>query len=96
MIQSYHGCMQVSDDQNTFKVINADAFGYLYGPGGRKFMLSGDTEFYSQQKKMMMQSLYQDEWHQQVKDFYEHITLDLLKRHSVKIAGRTQIDITRE
>jgi len=40
--------------------------------------------------------LYRDKWHQQIKDFYEYITLKLLTEKSCKIAGINQVDITRE
>ena len=41
-------------------------------------------------------ALYKDQWHQHIKDFYEHITLKLLTEKSCKIAGINQVDITRE
>ena len=44
----------------------------------------------------MAASLYRDKWHEQIKDFYEHITLKLLTEKSCKIAGTNQVDITRE
>ena len=40
--------------------------------------------------------LYRDKWQQQIKDFYEYITLRLLREKSCKIAGINQVDITRE
>ena len=41
-------------------------------------------------------SLYKDKWQQQIKDFYEDITLKLLQEKSCKIAGINQVDIIRE
>lgn len=73
-----------------------DGFEWLIGKGGLDFMLSGDTPFHTEQRKLMGASLYRDNWHQQIKEFYEHITLKLLTGKSCKIAGINQVDITRE
>lgn len=73
-----------------------DGFEWLMGKGGLDFMLSGDTPFHNKQRKLMGVSLYRDKWHQQIKEFYEYITLKLLMEKSCKIAGINQVDITRE
>lgn len=39
---------------------------------------------------------FRDKWQQQIKEFYEYITLKLLKEKSCKLAGINQVDITRE
>lgn len=57
---------------------------------------SGDTNFHSKQRQLMGKALYSENWHQEIKDFYEHITLQLLHENSCKIAGINQVDITRE
>lgn len=44
----------------------------------------------------MAKALYHDNWHQQIKDFYENITLRLLHENSYKLAGTNQVDITRD
>jgi len=46
---------------------------------------SGDTK-----------ALYRDNWHKEIKEFYEYITLRLLHEKSCKIAGINQVDVTRE
>lgn len=66
------------------------------GKGGLDFMLGGDTSFHTKQRELMGASLYRDKWHQQIKEFYEYITLKLLMEKSCKIAGINQVDITRE
>lgn len=66
------------------------------GKQGLDFMLAGDTSLHADQRKLMGACLYRDQWQQQIKDFYEHITLKLLKEKSCKIAGMNQVDITRE
>jgi len=57
---------------------------------------SGDTKFHSNQRQLMHKALYRDNWHKEVKEFYEYITLRLLHEKSCKIAGINQVDITRE
>lgn len=73
-----------------------EATAHIMGQGGWDFMLSGDSPFHAKQKKLMGEALYKDGWHQQIKDFYEYITLRLLHEKSCKIAGVNQVDITRE
>ena len=57
---------------------------------------SGDTNFHAKQRQLMSKALYRENWHQEIKDFYEHITLKLLHENACKIAGTNQVDITRE
>ncbi len=66
------------------------------GKQGLNFMLAGDTSFHAKQRNLMGACLYRDQWHKQVKEFYEYITLKLLTEKSCKIAGINQVDITRE
>lgn len=96
LVQSYAGVKQVLEDATTFKVITLEPFKHLYGDRASRFMLCGDGEFFTSQKKVMANALYHDKWHVQVREFYEDITLKLLRQHSKKIAGVNQVDITRE
>lgn len=96
MIQNYHGVRQVLENPGSFKSIWGDACAYVMAPYGDKFMLCGDTVFYSKQRETMSKALYKDQWHQHIKEFYEYISLDLLHRHTKKLAGINQIDITRD
>lgn len=73
-----------------------DGLQWLMGKGGLDSMLGGDTTFHTKQRKLMSASLYRDNWHQQIKEFYEYITVKLLTENSCKIAGTNQVDITRE
>ena len=57
---------------------------------------SGDTSFHTNQRQIMGNALYRDNWHKEVKAFYEQTTLRLLHEKSCKIAGTYQVDITRE
>lgn len=93
---SYPNVKLVLEQQKDFRVVWGDATAFVFGKGGYDFMLSGDTERHSKQRETMSKALYQDKWHQAVKDFYEDITLRLLQEKSCKIAGINQVDITRE
>lgn len=73
-----------------------DGLKWFMGNGDLKSTLGGGTTFHTKQKELMSASLSGDKWHQQIKEFYEHITLKLLTENSCKIAGIHQVDVTRE
>ena len=93
---SYKGAKYIMEHAQEFNVTWNDGLEWLMGKGGLDFMLAGDTSFHTKQKKLMDASLYRDKWQQQIKEFYEYITLKLLTEKSGKIAGINQVDITRE
>ena len=93
---SYKAAKFILENAQQFNVVWTEPFIWLMGKQGGDFMLSGDTLFHANQRKLMGESLYRDQWHQHVKDFYEHITLKLLTENSCKIAGMNQVDITRD
>ena len=93
---SYKAAKYILEAQKVFNVNWQEPLIYLMGKAGGDFMLSGDTPLHAKQRKLMGEALYRDGWHQQVKDFYEYITLKLLHEKSCKIAGRNMVDITRE
>jgi len=95
-LTSYIGGKYILERPKNFKVVWGEATGFLMGKGGWDFMLSGDSPIHAKQKQLMGTSLYRDQWHQQIKDFYEYITLRLLHEKSCRIAGLNQVDITRE
>lgn len=95
-LSSYIGAKAILENSKDFRVTWGEATGFLFGKEGLNFMLSGDTPCHGKQRQVMGKALYHDEWKQQVKDFYEDITLRLLNQKSVKIAGINQVDITRE
>ncbi|KAL6715679.1 hypothetical protein ACLMJK_006640 [Lecanora helva] len=93
---SYVGAKRVLEHAQEFNVMWDDGLEWLMGKGGLDFMLAGDTGFHTQQRKLMGSCLYKDQWQLQIKQFYEYITLKLLKEKSYKIAGINQVDITRD
>ncbi|KAE8340946.1 hypothetical protein BDV24DRAFT_151607 [Aspergillus arachidicola] len=99
-INSHSACMSILSDQETFKVTWGSKIEFLMHRGkqpfGRDFMLSGDRPPNSASRKMMGAALYRKRWENEVKSFYEDITLKLLHRNSYKIAGINQVDIVRD
>ncbi|KAG8526808.1 uncharacterized protein KY384_008237 [Bacidia gigantensis] len=93
---SYKAAKHILEHAQQFNVVWTEPFIFLMGKQGGDFMLSGDTAFHAKQRKLMGECLYRDQWQQQIKDFYEYITLKLLKEKSCKIAGINQVDITRD
>lgn len=93
---SYAGAKYILEHQKEFNVMWQEPLIWLMGKGGGDFMLSGDSVFHAQQRKLMGQCLYRENWHQQIKDFYEYITLKLLHDKSCKLAGINQVDLTRD
>jgi linoleate 10R-lipoxygenase len=95
-LTSYEAAKRILEDPRNFRVTWGEATGYVFGKGGFDFMLSGDTPFHGQQREIMGKALYKENWHKQVKEFYEQMTLQLLHDKSCQIAGINQVDITRE
>ncbi len=93
---SYPAAKFVLEHPKEFVVTWHEGLGFLMGKGGLDFMLAGDTSFHAQQRQLMHKALYKDKWHQQIKEFYEDVTVRLLKQKSCKIAGTQQVDLTRE
>lgn len=93
---SYKAAKYVLENQGLFHVTWGDGFEWIWGQGGRNFMLSGDTAFYAKQREIMAKAIYRDKWHAEVKAFYEYITLRLLHEKSYKLAGVNEVDVTRE
>lgn len=100
LINSHAANKAILADQEAFKVTWGKKIEFLVQrdghPYGRDFMLSGDLPANAASRKMMGKALYQDKWREEVRAFYEDITLQLLKTKSYKIAGVNQIDIARD
>ncbi|EFE44257.1 hypothetical protein TRV_00943 [Trichophyton verrucosum HKI 0517] len=95
-ITSYMGAKTILENSKDFRVTWGEATGFLFGKGGLDFMLSGDSTFHGQQRKTMGKALYHSEWKKDIKEFYEDITIRLLREKTCKIAGINQVDITRD
>ena len=100
LINSHSACKTILDDQDAYKVRWGKTLEFLLQhdghPFGRDFMLAGDRPPNAQSRKIVGAALYRDKWESEVKNFYEEITLQLLKQHSYKVAGVNQVDICRD
>lgn len=82
----------VASEQVVFRTLQYYNFAVLRTDAYR----SGDGPLFAKQRQTMAKSLYLDNWHEKIRVFYEHITLELLHEKSYKIAGINHVDITRE
>lgn len=95
-LTSYIGAKYIMERPQEFNVAWGEGNGHIVGKGGLDFILGRESPSHAKQEQLTAKPLPQDQWHQQIKDFYEHITLKLLHQHSCKLAGLNQVDITRE
>ncbi|KAH7119549.1 heme peroxidase [Dendryphion nanum] len=96
MIISYAAVEKVLKDKATFRVNWGREMEFLMGEPAKKFMLAGDGPDNEQSRKMMREALFIPQWEEEVKRFYEKITLELLKEKSYKLAGANEVDIIRD
>ncbi|MCJ1472027.1 hypothetical protein MMC13_000672 [Lambiella insularis] len=100
LITSYNTAKLILDNKVDYKVTWGEAITFLMKNSGKlygyDFMLSGDGPANAHSRELMGRALYKDGWHQEVKAFYEKITLELLQAHSYKLAGINQVDIVRD
>lgn len=99
-ITSYDACAAILNNKNDFKVTWGHAIKFLMGNDGKEygadFMLSGDLKVNERSRNIMTKALYVNDWDQEVRSFYENITLRLLHEKSYKIAGVNQVDVVRD
>ena len=100
LITSYAGCKSILENQKVFKVTWGKAIEFLMHNSGKEygtdFMLSGDSQENKNSRELMSHALYKSAWETDVKDFYERITLQLLREHSYKVSGANQVDVVRD
>ncbi|TKA62848.1 hypothetical protein B0A49_11568 [Cryomyces minteri] len=106
MIFTYAAAKQIFLDPATFKVTWGKAMEYLMGPSGKNFMLAGDDPPNEESRDLMTTGLYpggreSTKWKDEVKKYYEEITIELLKDHSYTLGGPNkttinQVDIVRD
>ena len=95
-LTSYEGAKYVLERGQEFTVMWNEGFENAMGKSSLNFMLAGDSQFHAKQREIMAKSIYRDQWHKAVKEFYEYQTTKLLREKSCQIAGINQVDITRE
>lgn len=95
-ITSYSTAKSILENQKDFHVTWNEGLEAQIGPIGGRFMLAGDKPLHAQQRCLMDKALHRVDWKEEVKGFYEDITLKLLREKSYTIAGCHQVDIIRE
>ncbi|KAL4864550.1 hypothetical protein BDV12DRAFT_205631 [Aspergillus spectabilis] len=95
-IVHYHNVRRILQDASNFRVVWGEATAYIFGEKGWDFMLSGDAPSHANERDIMSRSLYHGQWHEAVKQFYLHITQQLLIEKSCRIGNVNQVDITRD
>ena len=100
LITSYKAATLILGNNIDYKVTWGEAITFLMQNSGKlygyDFMLAGDRPANASSRELMSQGLYKDGWHQEIKTFYEKITMDLLRKKSYKLAGINQVDIVRD
>lgn len=95
-ISSYQNIQYMLKRAQEFTVPWGEGFGSIMGMEGENFCLSGDSAFHQKQRQTMGQLIYQEQWRENIKAFYEQTTLRLLHEKSCKTANINQVDITRD
>lgn len=95
-LTSFTAAKYMLERPQEFNVTWGSATGEVMGRAGLNFMLSGDQPLHTKQRQIMAKALYKDKWHQEIKAFYENVTLQLLHDYSAKLGSVNQVDITRD
>lgn len=107
MVFSHAAAIQITENQDAFKVTWGEAMEFLMGPAAKNFMLAGDAKPNAQSRELMEKAIYMggtsrgipkgnEKWLQEVRKFYEETTLKLLKQKSYKLGKTNQVDIIRD
>ena len=100
LITSYEASKKILEDKKEFKVTWGEAICHIMNNSGKMygadFALSGDEEVHKQSRDRMVEALHHKDWYQEIKSFYEKITLQLLHEHSYKLGGVNEVDIVRD
>lgn len=101
-VKSYAAAKKILDDKANWKVTWGEAITFLTSQpkkvNGVDYALAGDKIPNESSRKLVMKGLYPQNWHSEVKKFYEETTAKLLKSYSYKVPGTSahQVDIIRD
>jgi hypothetical protein len=77
VVDSYEAVVKILDDKETFKVTWGPAIEYLVQHPkehyGADYCLAGDNPANSESRNIVMKALYPQNWHDEVKKFYEQV-----------------------
>ncbi|KAI0847017.1 heme peroxidase [Daldinia vernicosa] len=94
-ITTYSGAQHIHDNQDKYSVLGNDGLSYLMGHSGNR-LHPRDSSSHASQRELTPDQLYKGDWHSQVKKFYSHITDQLIKEKTYKLAGQNFVDIVRD
>lgn len=94
-ISSYGATKQILTDAENFKVTWGAGFDFIMRAD---FMLSGDRPANSEQKKFVHDRLYLGDvdWRKQIREFYEELTVKLIRKKAYRLGDAYQVDAVRE
>lgn len=95
-ISSTGAVKQVVANQQTYTLIWRDGLENLMGHRGNRLLTGGDSSLHAQQRRRMLDTLYQGEWKTVVRTFYAETAEKLLTEKSYKVAGKIQLDAVRD
>ncbi len=101
-IKSHASITAIMKNKDAFKVTWGESIKFLCSDPkegivrGQDYCLAGDGPKNEESRKLVMKALYPGKWSQEVKDFYEGKTSDLLDKYSYKIAGHNAVDVARD
>jgi hypothetical protein len=91
---TWNGVRSVLSDQDSFKVPWDARVSKLID---HDWMVSGDKPWSAKQKQICMHALYDPiQGLNQIRDFYDTVTTNLIKTKSIKLRDRYQIDLVRD
>lgn len=107
MVFSHAAAIQITEDQDAFKVTWGEAIEFLMGPAAKNFMLSGDEAPNKRSRAVMEKAMYMgsssrgipngnEAWLHEVRSYYEDITKKLLRQKTYKIDKFNQVDMIRD
>ncbi|KAF7594156.1 hypothetical protein BBP40_010005 [Aspergillus hancockii] len=93
-VTSWQGVTQLLNDQNVFRVPWGP---HTYQLTRHDYMLSGDSSANAEQRAFVKDCLYKPtNGLEEVRQFYENVTLELLRQYSRKLGSSYQVDIVRD
>ncbi|KAF7512006.1 hypothetical protein GJ744_002719 [Endocarpon pusillum] len=102
IVSSYPTCRSILENNIDFKVVWGEAIEFLMRDAvagksyGSDYMLSGDCPRNARSRNLMEPAMYPMNWEQDLRKFFEQVTLKLLHRNAYKIANENQVDIVRD
>ncbi|PBP23131.1 heme peroxidase [Diplocarpon rosae] len=102
VIKSHAAAQKILQDKLNWKVTWGEAIVFMTSNAKRlsgvDFALAGDNPPNTASRIMMKKAIHPDNWHYEVKSFYEQTTAKLLRDYGFKVPGKSiyQVDIVRD